>query len=104
MTAPYSKRWQQANYLTELFWRRWIDEYLPTLIARQKWVLQQRNLRPGDVVLLIDEQITREKWPLGVVDTCEVSTDGAVRGVVVRTKDGSLRRDIRKLCLIEGSD
>ena len=33
----YSKRWRrQAQHLANVFWRRWIDEYLPTLQTRQR--------------------------------------------------------------------
>ena len=31
----YGKRaWRQAQYLANVFWRRWIKEYLPTLMER----------------------------------------------------------------------
>ena len=34
----YCKReWRQAQYLTGVFWRRWSNEYLPTLVERRKW-------------------------------------------------------------------
>lgn len=29
--------WRQVQYLTGVFWKRLIKEYLPTLQARQKW-------------------------------------------------------------------
>ena len=31
-----SKRWKQAQYLADVFWKRWIREYLPTLQEKQK--------------------------------------------------------------------
>ena len=30
------RQWRQAQYLANLFWRRWIKEYLPTLQERKK--------------------------------------------------------------------
>ena len=34
----YSRRyWRQANFIADLFWRRWLLEYLPTLNNRSKW-------------------------------------------------------------------
>ena len=34
----YARRWwRQAQYLADIFWRRWIREYLPTLQQRNKW-------------------------------------------------------------------
>ena len=32
----YNKRWRQAQCLANTFWKRWIEEYLPTLQIRQK--------------------------------------------------------------------
>jgi hypothetical protein len=35
----YSKRrWRQVQYMSDLFWKRWIREYLPILQQRQKWL------------------------------------------------------------------
>ena len=34
------------------FWKRWQRDYFPSLIVRQKWHTQRRNLRPGDIVLI----------------------------------------------------
>jgi hypothetical protein len=100
----YVKGWQQVNYLTRVFWKRWIREYLPTLQERTKWLKPVRNLKPGDVVLLFTNCLPRERWPIGVVDACEMSKDGLVRTVWVRTRDGRIRRDVRRLGLIEGVD
>ena len=36
----YSKRrWRQIQFLADLFWKRWVREYLPTLQRRQKWLI-----------------------------------------------------------------
>ena len=32
-----TRRWRQVQYLANVFWRRWIREYLPSLQQRQKW-------------------------------------------------------------------
>jgi hypothetical protein len=32
------KSWRQAQYLANVFWRRWIREYLPSLLERIKEV------------------------------------------------------------------
>ena len=38
------------------FWARWTREYISLVQGRQKWLKQQRNLRFGDVVLVVDRQ------------------------------------------------
>ena len=103
-TERYTRGWQQANYMTGVFWKRWTNEYIPTLQLRQKWLMKQRNMQNGDVVLIVDSQLPRYRWPIGVVDSCEVSSDVMVQSVIIRTKEGKLKRDVRKLCLIEGSE
>ena len=47
-------RWRQVQYLADLFWHRWTKEYLPLLQERSKWKKSQRNLKIGDLVLIVD--------------------------------------------------
>ncbi|KAH9593640.1 hypothetical protein MS3_00000508 [Schistosoma haematobium] len=100
----YDKRWKQVNHLANVFWKRWLREYLPSLQKRQKWLVEHRNFQKGDVVIVASDISTRGKWPIGVVEDCEIDDDGRVRTVVVRTNGGLVRRDIRRLCLLEGSN
>ncbi|GAA52624.1 hypothetical protein CLF_108470 [Clonorchis sinensis] len=104
LASRYHAGWKQVNYLAGVFWRRWIREYLPTLQVRTKWLRASQGLKRGDLVLVSGEDLPREKWPLGIVDSCEASPDGLVRTLHVRTAGGVLKRDIRKVCLLEGRD
>ncbi|KAL5010875.1 hypothetical protein ScPMuIL_013180 [Solemya velum] len=58
------RRWRQIQYLANIFWSRWVREYLPLLQTRQKWNKSVRNVRLGDVVLLV-ENSPRNSWSLG---------------------------------------
>ena len=63
-TPPENKRrWRQVQYLAVLFWRRWTQEYLPSLQERQKWNKEQRNVAFDDVVLVLYENTPRSSWP-----------------------------------------
>ncbi|KAF7662178.1 hypothetical protein LDENG_00240770 [Lucifuga dentata] len=43
-TDSYSRRrWKQIQYLTDLFWKCWIREYLPIMQQRNKWERNKRN-------------------------------------------------------------
>ncbi|KAL7840982.1 hypothetical protein SRHO_G00246730 [Serrasalmus rhombeus] len=67
-TDMYGKRrWRQVQYISDLFWKRWITEYLPLLQERQKWTKKKRNLVPGDIVLVADTTAPRNSWVLGRV-------------------------------------
>lgn len=114
------RAWRQAQYLANVFWRRWTREYLPTLQERRKWNETRRNLKVGDLVLLTDESFPRGKWPLGRVLEVVVSRDGLIRTAKVKTsstvatrakrqRKGEpvitsttlLTRPVTKLCLLE---
>lgn len=103
LAPAYNKRWRQVLYLSKVFWRRWIKEYIPTLQKRQKWLKEERNLKLGDLVLVTSEITPRNQWPLGVIVDCKPSKDLLVRQVTVRTRGGNIQRDVRKLCLLEGN-
>ncbi|XP_046863163.1 uncharacterized protein LOC124456899 [Xenia sp. Carnegie-2017] len=77
------KNWKQAQYLANVFWRRWLKEYLPTLMERKKWYTPRRNLKKGDLVLVADENYPRGQWPIGLVIEAIASNNGYVRTVKV---------------------
>ncbi|CAH8613476.1 unnamed protein product [Schistosoma rodhaini] len=100
----YSRQWLQAQLLATTFWRRWIKEYLPLLQTRAKWTQGRRDLRVGDLVLIIGDTYTRNNWLKGLVVSINPGEDGLVRQAKIRTSRGIIIRDIRKICLLEGAD
>lgn len=94
------RRWKQAQYLADLFWKRWVKEYLPNLQERQKWNKVKQNLQPGDIVLILDDSAPRNSWLLGRVLQTKMDAKGLVRQVLVRTRSSTLERPVHKLCLI----
>lgn len=98
----YSRcRWRQVQFLADVFWYRWIREYLPILQERQKWHKRHRNITVGDIVLVLDDKKPRNCWPLGRVQ--EVYTnrrDGLVRSVKVKTSTSVLMRPVDKIVLL----
>ena len=76
MMSRYSSLHQRyaeiANdYIFDVFWRRWIREYLRDLQARQKWQRAKSDICSGDVILVADENIPRVQWPLGKSYSCK---------------------------------
>ncbi|XP_078344112.1 uncharacterized protein LOC144629777 [Oculina patagonica] len=95
------RRWRQIQYLADVFWKRWLSEYLPTLQERQKWRKPSRNLAVGDLVLVADERVHRCQWPLGRIVEVHPGRDGLIRSAKVTTKSSTLTRPISKLCFLE---
>ena len=100
----YAKRWwKQVQYLANIFWKRWLREYLPLLQKRQKWQRKTTDLKKDDVVLVATDNVPRGQWPLARVVDVKVGRDGLIRSCVVRTQFTQLVRPITKLCLLESS-
>ena len=53
------KRWKSVQALANMFWTRFIKEYLPTLQERKKWNKITRNFVINDIVLVKNENIPR---------------------------------------------
>ena len=100
----YRKRWKQVQYLGALFWRRWINEYLPALQQRNKWMDPKLNLKVNDIVIVTDETMPRNVWPVGRILAVFPGNDGLVRSVRVKTAASTLTRPVSKLCLLETVD
>jgi hypothetical protein len=98
------KRWRQVQYLADVFWRRWIKEYLPSLQRRDKWNQARRNFEVGDVVLVLQNDCPRSSWPLArVIQVHRNSSDDKVRSVVVKMRATILERPINKIVLLEAT-
>ena len=99
----YRKQWKYVQHIMTQFWRQWLRAYLPQLQMRPKWVNTERNLRNGDIVLLIDENTPGGAWPLGLITDEKEGRDGLVRSATVKTKSTSLVRPVTKMVFLEGS-
>ena len=95
------RRWKQTQYMADLFWKRWTREYLPLLQERQKWNKVKKNLKHGDIVLIIDESSPRNSWPMGRITEIFPDKKGHIRRVKIKTQNGTLERPITKLCLLQ---
>ena len=94
------RRWKQVQYLADIFWKRWLSEYLPSLQERQKWINPRRDFAVGDLVLIVDERVPRGQWLLGHILVVHPGRDGFIRSVKVATKS----RPISKLSFLEQED
>ena len=95
------RRWRQVQYISDLFWKRWIREYLPLLQERQKWNQRKQSLAVGDVVVIMDSSAPRGSWLLGKVLEIFPDAKGMVRSVKLQTKNNVIERPVTKLCLVQ---
>ena len=98
------RRWRQVQYMANLFWSRWTQEYLPLLQERKKWHTKKRNFTPGDLVLIVDSSAPRNAWLTGRIRQTYPDSRGAVRRVQVQTKSSLLDRPTNKLCLLQEAE
>ena len=75
--------WRRVQYLADQFWLRWRQEYLQNLQVRTKWRNREQNLSGGDVVLVKDNDVSRNEWPMGKIVEALTSEDGKVRKVKI---------------------
>ena len=53
------KKYRQAQVLANMFWNRWLKEYLPLLTKRNKWTYEVGNLEKDDLVLVVEPKVSR---------------------------------------------
>ena len=102
-TQPFNpwKRWQKVQDLISRVWSRWLTEYLPTLRIRPKWTETVKDLKEGDVVLALEKDVPRGRWPLGRILETYPGRDGHSRVAKVQCGDRTLVRPIHKLVPLE---
>lgn len=78
------QQWRQVQHLAQTFWSKWRRQYLSTLQPRRKWQNTQPNLEPGSIVLLRDQQLKRNEWPLGIITQVFPSQDNKARKAEIK--------------------
>ena len=98
------KGYKFTQRIADLWWERWVREYINILQKRSKWTAKHPNLKIGDFVLIDGEVASsRCRYPYGIITNVKIDNDGNVRSATARMSDGRVRnRDIRKFVLLEG--
>lgn len=92
--------WKTAQLLADHFWRRWLREYLPTLMPRKMGGREAVDPEEGDIVVIVDSSLPRNTWPRGEVVAAHRGPDGRTRIVDVRTAGGIMRRPTSRLIIV----
>ena len=91
------KRWRRVQEPISRVWQRWLKDYLPTLNTRPKWTSVEQDLKEGNIVLVLNPNLTRAKWPLGRITHTNPGQDGHTRVARVQCGDKVMARPIHKL-------
>ena len=74
--------------------------FAPTLLPRNKWFQKRENVQVGDLVLELNPNRKRSQWEMALITNTYPGSDGLVRKVRIRTRNGEYDRPIHKLCVI----
>ncbi|GBP53912.1 hypothetical protein EVAR_96590_1 [Eumeta japonica] len=94
------QQWRHAQRLADLFWTRWVREYLPTLQYRLEPVGRGDPLAVGDTIIVVDGTLPRNALVRGRVTATYPGKDGVVRVADITTSTGILRRPTKKLVVL----
>ena len=84
--ASFRNRFQLVQMITDQFWRIWTKLHFPSLVVRQKWHSEKRNLQIGDICVIQDSNNLRGEWRLAQVTCSYPDCHGRVRNVELMVK------------------
>ncbi|XP_053683167.1 uncharacterized protein LOC128733540 [Sabethes cyaneus] len=93
--------WKMSQLYADVFWKKWVAEYLPTLTKRTKWFQPAKPIEEGQLALIVDNGLPRNCWPRGRIVNVVRSSDGQVRRVTVQTASGLLERPAVKIAILD---
>ena len=73
-------------------------------MKREKWTQDTRQLAVGDVVLVVEDNAPRGRWPIARVSKLFPGSDGRVRSVELKTASGTYVRPVAKLCRFQEAE
>lgn len=93
-------QYERIQKYKALVWKNWSRDYLNTLQQRFKWKIQKQELKPGDLVIVIEDNVPATKWLTARVVSTSNSPDGNIRMVDLKTPGSKekLRRSIHRVC------
>ncbi|GFY19008.1 integrase catalytic domain-containing protein [Trichonephila clavipes] len=93
-------RWEKITKVVQPTWKKWKSDYLNTLQARSKWITEKNDLMIGQMVLIKEDFLPINTWPLDRILEVYYGSDGKVRVVKVKTQSGEFKRAISKIAVL----
>jgi hypothetical protein len=92
--------WQKCTRIVQQLWERWHLEVLNNMQQKTKWYIEKQNLKIGDMVLIVEDNLPPGLWPLGRIVEVFNGPDGRVRVVNIKTQKGIFKRAFTKVCVL----
>lgn len=99
-------RLNQYQYLCRLvssFWSLWYKEYCHQLQVRKKWKQSEPNVKPNQMVFIIEDNETPTQWALGRIINVVEGRDGLVRVANIQVTGTDDKNGIRRTKIIQRS-
>lgn len=94
------KKWQRLTKIVQLIWKKWHRSYLSNLQQRGKWRIEKDNVKIGDLVLIVEDNLPPLKWSMGRITNVYYGNDNKIRVVQLKTEIGTCKRSISKICVL----
>ena len=78
-----TRRLQYVEEVIERFWNKWKKQVFQGLLLNTKWRIAKRNMRVGDVVMMLENEDDEASYRLAGVISVKPGNDGLVRTVGV---------------------
>jgi hypothetical protein len=93
------------NLIEENFWKKFYKNHIFSIANRSKWFLKSNNLKTGDIVLMVDDQIPVLNWRPAIIKETHPDKHGVVRVVTLKTSNNhEFQRPVHKLVLLLSED
>ena len=84
---------QEIQKIVDTWWETWQRDAFPLFCPRKKWTTQNRNLAPGDIVLLkYDKALGKSKYRIAKVVKIHPDPHNNVRTVTIALRDRTKAR------------
>ncbi|XP_062556656.1 uncharacterized protein LOC134221480 [Armigeres subalbatus] len=95
------RAWRASQVEANIFWQRWLRDYLPELTRRTKWFDDVKPIEENDIVLIVDPALPRNCWPKGRVIGVNRGKDNRVRSATIQTVTGIYERPATKIAVLD---
>ncbi|XP_055610353.1 uncharacterized protein LOC129757229 [Uranotaenia lowii] len=92
--------WELIQHQLDVFWQRWLTEYLPVIRRQSKWFEVSEPLKEGDLVM-VAEPTKRGGWERGRIAAILPHSDGHLRRAVVQIGSAKVTRPVTRLALLD---